>query len=496
MFCRRPGFFLLLMTSATLASATVPVVTVTSPAPGASVGSPVNYVASASSSGCSKGIAAMRIYSAPGVDAYTVDASSLDTNINLPTGSYSTVVQAWDNCGGVGKTTVDIKVSKINLPPPKFLYATEYKAGKIAEYVVDPLTGSLAPTGQGSASAHTGPVGMASDPGGYRLYVTNWGSKDLDAYFIYRNSGDLYPVPGSPYALTGAGAVVVVHPSGQFVYATSSSSAGTDINAFAVESNGSLKPVPGSPIAEGAVSGALAMDPKGEYLFSSGTTSGSAAVAVYRIDTTSGALTPVPGSPFPIPTYAGCKQFCSIQPSDLQVDATGQYLFGAESAQDAIAGFKIERATGTLTDVAGSPYAEGYFNTPNNCCIKDPTQLSIAPDGKYIYVANDEGNSFSVFRLNDATGVPSYETDLPLPRTCLAGLEVPYTVAVDPSASFVYTEGWTTSGCSTPPGSTGAMAGYSIDQANGYLLSVPGNPFSNANIHTTSVSEEKVVVTR
>jgi hypothetical protein len=100
--------------SAVLASATTPVVTVTSPGSGASVGSPVNYVASATSSACSKGISAMRIYTASGVNAYTINANKLNTNINLPVGSYSTVVQAWDNCGGVGKTTVNITVSKIN----------------------------------------------------------------------------------------------------------------------------------------------------------------------------------------------------------------------------------------------------------------------------------------------------------------------------------------------------------------------------------------------
>ena len=132
MSVRKTILTFLLSGSATLAWATTPVVVVQSPANGASAGSPVNFVASASSSGCAKGIAAMRIYTAPGINAYTVNENALNTNINLPLGSYSTVVQAWDNCGGVGKTTVNIKVSKINLPPPRFLYATEFQAGRIA----------------------------------------------------------------------------------------------------------------------------------------------------------------------------------------------------------------------------------------------------------------------------------------------------------------------------------------------------------------------------
>jgi hypothetical protein len=73
---------------------------------------------------------------------------------------------------------------------------------------------------------------------------------------------------------------------------------------------------------------------------------------------------------------------------------------------------------------------------------------------------------------------------------------VPYTVAVDPSGSFVYSQGDTVQNCSIPPGTTGAETGYSINQGNGYLFSVPGNPFANSNAHTTTVSEESVVVTR
>jgi hypothetical protein len=62
------------------------------------------YEAYATSPSCSKGISAMRIYTAPGVSAYTVNGSHIETFIKLKAGTYNAVVQAWDNCGGVGKT--------------------------------------------------------------------------------------------------------------------------------------------------------------------------------------------------------------------------------------------------------------------------------------------------------------------------------------------------------------------------------------------------------
>lgn len=88
-----------------------PAVTVNVPTNGSQVTSPVQFTASAASPNCAKGVASMRIYTAPGVIAYTVDGSSLNTQINLAAGTYNTVVQSWDNCGNVGKTFVTITVS-------------------------------------------------------------------------------------------------------------------------------------------------------------------------------------------------------------------------------------------------------------------------------------------------------------------------------------------------------------------------------------------------
>lgn len=84
-------------------------VTVTSPKNGATVTSPVTYVASATASTCSKGVASMGIY----VDnkrVYLVYATKLDTQVTMAAGAENTVVQEWDNCGGSTKTTINLTV--------------------------------------------------------------------------------------------------------------------------------------------------------------------------------------------------------------------------------------------------------------------------------------------------------------------------------------------------------------------------------------------------
>lgn len=103
----------------------------------------------------------------------------------------------------------------------------------------------------------------------------------------------------------------------------------------------------------------------------------------------------------------------------------------------------------------------------------------------------------SAWAVNKATGVPTFQAFFqPCTDPNVPGILVPYTVAIYPSGSFVYTEGDQTNGCNIPAGSQGVMAGFSINQGNGGLFSVPGNPFVNSNLHSTTISEESVVVTR
>ncbi len=86
--------------------------------------SPLRFVASASSPGCAAGISAIRIYTAPGVEARTETANHLDTRLALLPGTYNTVVQAWDNCGHVFRVPISATVTQPNVPaaghPPSF----------------------------------------------------------------------------------------------------------------------------------------------------------------------------------------------------------------------------------------------------------------------------------------------------------------------------------------------------------------------------------------
>ena len=75
-----------------LAASALANVTVSSPANGATLGSPVPYVATATTTTCSKGVASMGIYVNNDL-VYVVNGASMNTHWTLAPGSYSTVVE-------------------------------------------------------------------------------------------------------------------------------------------------------------------------------------------------------------------------------------------------------------------------------------------------------------------------------------------------------------------------------------------------------------------
>ena len=82
---------------------------ITSPGNGASVNSPVNYAATATTT-CAQGVASMGIYVNNQLN-YVVNGANLNTAVTLNPGTYDTVVQEWDHCGGSTYQHVKITVS-------------------------------------------------------------------------------------------------------------------------------------------------------------------------------------------------------------------------------------------------------------------------------------------------------------------------------------------------------------------------------------------------
>ncbi len=85
-------------------------VSVTSPAPGSTVTSPVHYVATATAPSCAAGVASMGIY-VNNVKVYVVNGAKLDLQLTLSAGAQHTVVEEWDKCKGASFQALNLTVT-------------------------------------------------------------------------------------------------------------------------------------------------------------------------------------------------------------------------------------------------------------------------------------------------------------------------------------------------------------------------------------------------
>jgi hypothetical protein len=219
---------LLALGSGTLAVASV---SVSAPANGSIVSTTVQYVASASAS-CAAGISAIGIYSSPGTLVYSTTGSSLNTELVFSPGDYQTVVQAWDNCGGVSKKPVTIHVSagaadvQVAAPANNATVATQvqYVASAttgcskgIAEMGVYTAPGVLAYHSQG-ASLNTV---LTLNAGTYHTVVQEWDGCGGSAYtpITINVSG---PKSGGQVTVSAPQTNSTVSPTVQYVASASS----------------------------------------------------------------------------------------------------------------------------------------------------------------------------------------------------------------------------------------------------------------------------------
>jgi 6-phosphogluconolactonase len=185
-----------------------------------------------------------------------------------------------------------------------------------------------------------------------------------------------------------------------FVYVNNSVNGANSVSAFVVGTGGALTAVPGSPFLTGGTgsgvgyfaSNAIAATVVGNFLFASDSVSND--IAAFSIGTSTGALTPVPGSPF---AY-GTEGESNPNGISLAVTPNGRFLFAGDSMSADIWAFSIA-SDGALTAVPGSPFA-----SPTS-----PDGINVTRDGRYVAVALFDGLEVAMFSIGPSgalTAVP------------------------------------------------------------------------------------------
>jgi 6-phosphogluconolactonase len=252
------------------------------------------------------------------------------------------------------------------------VYVANTVSNDVSAYSVDPVSGALTaipgspfpawpvPVAGLYAASSAGPGGAAVDPSGKFLYVSNPRSDTENVYIlaftVNAATGALTAIPGSPFVVgrflqLGA---IAVDPNGKFLYVTDGNIFTLNINAGSGALTGAA-PTSNDPTY---VATALVVSPTGKFVYSTGCLffCGAAGfVAAYTPNATSGALTPLPGSPFP----------AGLGPSGVTVDPTGKFLYVPNSAQcqPICAAGNRESSSPSRGPVLAPPYSPVFNST-------------------------------------------------------------------------------------------------------------------------------------
>ncbi len=224
---------------------------------------------------------------------------------------------------------------------------------------------------------------------------------------------------------------------GGLVYVANNVATGTVSGYIIDATSGALTPVSGSPFAAGVSPVWVTVDPAARFAYAANLGSN---ISAYSIDAVTGALLPVSGSPF-----------SSGAPSSVAVDPGGRFAYVTNSTAGTVSAYTIN-VTGALTAVAGSPFATG----------SQPASVAVDPSGQFAYVANTSSNNISAYNIDQTTGSLTAVASSPF----LAGTS-PFVIVVDPAAPFAYVANSVDN----------TVSAYSIDATTGALSSISGSPF-------------------
>jgi 6-phosphogluconolactonase len=162
-----------------------------------------------------------------------------------------------------------------------------------------------------------------------------------------------------------------------------------------------------------------------------------------------------------------------VVPDDMMI-VDKQFIY-VPTGTATVVGYSIDRQTGALTAITGSPFAlPGGVGTADD--------VASDPLGRFLFVGSETAPAIWVYQINSVTGVLTPTAGSPF-TAGLSGAGVADILTVDVSGKFLY------AGQINPALGVG---GFTIDQTTGALTAMTGSPFTGvavAQIHASPTAE-------
>jgi 6-phosphogluconolactonase len=230
------------------------------------------------------------------------------------------------------------------------LYAVNQGDGTLSAFRLDPATGNLTAL-RGSPFLIDGPPGgdysITASPDGRFLFLVNDATTAIRVYTI-APGGTISAIPGSPFETGTNWLGLKVTANGRFLIAGEMS--GNNVGVFGITPSGSITPVTGSPFPGSGQSAGVTATCNASLAFH---IDNNQDVDAYTM-TPDGALRPAPHSPFL--TTTGFNAGLTLSPNN-------RFLFVSDpfgnNGASSISAFTV-RPNGALTPLPGSPFPASF----------------------------------------------------------------------------------------------------------------------------------------
>jgi 6-phosphogluconolactonase len=259
--------------------------------------------------------------------------------------------------------------------------------------------------------------------------------------------------------------VLLFNPAKTTAFVADSGS--NDIASYSVNHDGSLAAGPVTALKAPATNPTeLAMDPGGKFLFvadqgvpqdpncgAKGTNQAECHAGISVFSVSGGALTEVPGSPFPVLTQQQVTSFpAPVIPAGIAVSNSGNFLYVTDQANDIVLGFSFDGTSGGLTPLPSTTAPALWPVVVGSA----PSGVFSPPIGNFLYVTNAVSNNIFEFKIQ---GDGALTTVVGSPVSAGVG---PTTMFSDPVGKYMFAVGT----------QSNQLLGYRINQVTGALTAL------------------------
>ena len=269
---------------------------------------------------------------------------------------------------------------------PYYMYVALQEDDKILVHTIEPQTGKLTP--QAEVSIPGGPFTMAISPDRKFLYAGCRDTPQIASFQINQVSGGLtqngtIPVEGWPV-------YIATDRKGKFVL--SAYYQGAHVGVHPIGADGSVGDPPIEWLATATGAHAMQTDSTNSFAFVPHIAgNGPNAIFQFKFDENTGHLTPNSPPKVEPEEFLGPRHFCFHPSLDV--------LYFSNEQDCSVTGYRLDTGNGTLSAFQTiTTLPEGY--TERNTC----SQIQVSASGRFLYAPNRGHDSIACFSIDTATG--------------------------------------------------------------------------------------------